>query len=299
MKSIQKTILLAILSAIYSIRAAEPADVSGAKTTTNAVPAEAAVAAPTVETVAAPAFTPSNGTNGLRMNFRGASLEMVLNYLSEAAGFIINVRPGTSVRGKVDIWSNDALTREEALDLLDTVLIQNNLAAIRNGKVLSIVNRDEAKTQNVPVVQEGDPTKIPSTDRIVTQIIPVRFVEVAQLLKDIQPLLSVQTSITANEAGNALVITDTQANIRRVAEVVRAIDMGAEDVGLVKVFHLEHADPTETADLLTNLFPDDTRTGGTQGSQFGGRFGGFGGFSGCGGGGGERPAVGGGVRCGG
>jgi type II secretory pathway component GspD/PulD (secretin) len=185
----------------------------------------------------------------------------------------------------VDIWSNETLTKEEALDLLDTVLIQNNLAAIRNGKVLSIVNRDEAKTQNVPVVQEADPAKIPSTDRIVTQIIPVRYVEVAQLVKDLQPLLSVQTTITANEAGNSLVITDTQANIKKVAEVVRAIDMGAEDVGLVKVFHLEHADPTETADLLTNLFPDDSRTGGTQGSQFGGRFGGFGGFFGGGRGG--------------
>jgi type II secretory pathway component GspD/PulD (secretin) len=219
------------------------------------------------------------------MNFRGASLETVLSYLSEAAGFIINVRPGTSVRGKVDVWSNDTLTKEEALELLDTVLNQNSLAAIRNGKVLSIVNRDEAKTQNVPVIQEADPAKIPSTDRIVTQIIPVRFVEVAQLVKDLQPLLSVQTTITANEAGNSLVITDTQANIKKVAEVVRAIDMGAEDVGLVKVFHLQHADPNETADLLTNLFPDDSRTGGSQGSQFGGRFGGFGGFFGRGGGG--------------
>src|SRR5439155_10649658 len=32
--------------------------------------------------------TNGNGTNELRMNFRGASLDMVLNYLSEAAGFI-------------------------------------------------------------------------------------------------------------------------------------------------------------------------------------------------------------------
>ena len=168
-----------------------------------------------------------NGTNELRMNFRGASLDMVLNYLSEAAGFIINVKPGTSVRGKVDVWSNDPLTKEEALDLLDTVLIQNSLAAIRNGKVLTIVNRDEAKTQSIPVIQGSDPEKIPMTDKIVTQIIPVRFVEVGQLVKDLQPLVSVQTTMTANEAGNSIVITDTQSNIRKVAEVIHAIDMGA------------------------------------------------------------------------
>jgi type II secretory pathway component GspD/PulD (secretin) len=286
MKVIQVLILVAAFSPLCSMGAPEPADTTTTKPTAEQAPAQAVVAPDKPENTSVAPVTQVNGTNGLRMNFRGASLEMVLNYLSEAAGFIINVKPGTSVRGKVDIWSNETLTREEALELLDTVLNQNSLAAIRNGKVLSIVNRDEAKTQNVPVIQEADPNKIPSTDRIVTQIIPVRFVEVAQLVKDLQPLLSVQTTITANEAGNSLVITDTQANIKKVAEVVRAIDLGAEDVGVVKVFHLQHADPNETADLLTNLFPDDSRTGGSQGSQFGGRFGGFGGFFGRGGGGG-------------
>jgi len=83
-------------------------------------------------------------------------------------------------------------------------------------------------------------------------------------LKDLQPLVSVTTQISANEAGNSLVITDTQSNIRKIAEVIHAIDMGAEDVTVVKVFHLQHADPSETADLLTNLFPDDSRSGGNQ-----------------------------------
>src|SRR5215470_14408140 len=149
------------------------------------------------------AGTNGNGSQLLRMNFRGASLEQVLNYLSEAAGFIINVKPGTSIRGRVDVWSNDPMTREEALALVDSVLNQNELAAIHNGRTLTIVKRDEAKTQDVPVVSESNPERIPRTDRIVTQIIPVRFVEVGQLLKDLTPLLSINTSITANEAGNA------------------------------------------------------------------------------------------------
>ncbi len=260
--------------------AAPAAPAASASTNQPTAPVDKAAVLP-AQTTETAASTPTakvaveNGTNVLRMNFRGASLEQVLNYFSEAAGFIINLKPGTSVRGKVDLWSNEPLTREEALDLLDTVLVQNGLAAIRNGKVLTIVARDEAKTQNIPVIQGSDPETMPVSDRVVTQIIPVRYVEVAQLVKDLQPLVSMQTSITANEAGNALVITDTQANIRKVAEVVKAIDMGAEDVTVVKVFHLQHADPTETADLLTNLFPDDTRTGGNQSPM---QFGGPGGF---------------------
>jgi type II secretory pathway component GspD/PulD (secretin) len=227
--------------------------------------------------------TNANGNAELRMNFQDASLETVLKYLSDAAGFIINIKPGTSIRGKVNILSSQPVTKDEAVDLLDTALLQNGLAAIRNARVITIVNRDEAKTQHIPVFQGSDPDKIPLTDRIVTQIIPVRFVEVGQLVKDLQPLVSMQTTMTANEAGNSVVITDTQANIHRVAEVIKAIDSGAEDFTELRVFPLAHSDPSEMADLLTSLFPDDTSRngGGNSQSPFGGRFGRF--FGGGGG----------------
>src|SRR5712671_6382268 len=221
--------LLAALGYAAAVLAADPpaqATPPEADSTTNQ-PALITTTNSPVDAVAA--GTNDNGSELLRMNFRGASLEMVLNYLSEAAGFIINLRPGTSIRGKVDVWSKEPLTRAEALNLLDSVLNQNGLAAIHNGKTLTIVNRDEAKTQDVPVVSESNPEQIPRTDKIVTQIIPVRFVEATTWLKDLTPLVSLQTTMTANEAGNAIVITDTQANIRKVAEIIRAIDLGAED----------------------------------------------------------------------
>jgi len=205
---------------------------------------------------------PQNGTNCLRLNFRGASLDSVLNYLSEAAGFIIVLE--TQPRGKVDCWSSQPLTKDEAVDLLNTVLNKNGYAAIRRGRTLTIINKDEAKTKALPVHLGADPESIPETDEMITQVIPVRFVEVTQLIKDLQPLVSTQTSMTANESGNSIVITDTQANIHRIAEVIKCIDSGAEDVTVVRVFHLRNSNPSEMSDLLTSLFPDDSRSGGSQ-----------------------------------
>jgi len=251
------------------------------KTNADKTPATAPTTVDATANVEIGPVNENNGTNDLRMNFQDASLDLVLKYLSEAAGFIINIKPGTSVRGKVNILSGQPVTKEEAINLLDTALIQNGLAAIRNGRVITIVNRDEAKTQSIPVLYGSDPDKIPLTDRIVTQIMPLRFVEVGQLVKDIQPLVSMQTTMTANEAGNSIVLTDTQANIHRIAEVVHAIDTGAEDFTLVRVFPLINEDPTEMADLLTNLFPDDSSRSGNSQSPFQGRFGRF--FGGGGG----------------
>ncbi|HEX5222598.1 MAG TPA: secretin N-terminal domain-containing protein [Verrucomicrobiae bacterium] len=224
--------------------------------------------APVVEATSATATDVAAGTNGgLRLNFRGVALEQVLNYLSDAAGFIIVL--DAQPRGKVDVWSNTPLSKDEAVDLLNSVLNKNGLASIRNGRTLTIVNKDEAKTRNIPVRQGSNPDGIPSNDEIVTQIIPVRFVEVTQLIKDLQPLVSTSTTMTANEAGNAIVMTDTQANIRRVAEIIQAIDQGAEDVTEVEVFQLQNADPTEMATQLTSVFPDETRGSSQSPVQFG------------------------------
>ena len=232
-----------------------------------------------------PAKAASADAKFLRMNFREASLDQVLTYLSEAAGFIINVKPGTSVRGKVTVMTNEPLTRDEAINLLNSVLNENNLAAVENGRTLTIMPRDEAKIAGIPVISGADPDKIPITDKIVTQIMPVRFVEAAQLLKDLQPLVSIQSTMTANEAGNAIVMTDTQANIHKVAQIIHDIDMGAEEFTELKVFPLHNADPTTTADLLTQLFADDNSRQGNQGGFSNPFFGGgrFARFAGLGG----------------
>lgn len=294
MKTITTTILLGLL-ATNLVRAADetttntpaPAEVTAPATPEAAtihVPAPAVAAAETNAVVLLP-----NGEPGVRMNFRGVPLEQVLNHLSEAAGFTIVL--DTKVSGKIDAWSNQPLSKDEAVDLLNSVLNKNGYAAIRHGRTLTIVNKDEAKTKDIPVILESNPDKIPKTDEMVTQIMPVRYIEVGQLVKDLQPLVSTATTMTANEAGNSIIMTDTRANINRVAQIIRAIDQGAEDVTEVRVFHLEFADPTEMAALLTSLFSDSGTTGSSSQTpvQFGGRGGGnpFGGFFGRGGGGGN------------
>lgn len=267
-----KTIRILTLVGVLVRASAQAADETSTNAPTPTEVAAASVAAPTETAVTnAPVLLP-NGEPGLRLNFRGVPLDLVLNYLSEAAGFIIVL--DTKITGKIDAWSSQPLSKDEAVDLLNSALNKNGFAAIRHGRTLTIVNKDEAKTKDIPVILESDPDKIPKTDEIVTQIMPVKFIEVAQLLKDLQPLVATATTMTANEAGNSIIMTDTRANIHRVAQIIRAIDQGAEDVTEVKVFRLEFADPTEMATLLGSLFSDSGTSGSQTPVQFGGGRGG-------------------------
>jgi len=234
-------------------------------------------AAPEQNTAMVP-NTPSNptasgtGTNGLRLNFRGAPLESVLDYLSDAAGFIIVL--DTQVNGRVDLWSDQPVTRDEAVDLLNSVLNKNGYAAIRDGRKLTIVSKNDAKTRNIPVKTGNDPSTIPDNDEIATYIIPIRFVEARQLASDLSSFVSPQATIVANEAGNSIVVTDTQSNIRHLVQLIQAVDNSAEAETEIRVFHLQYANPTDVATELGTIFPSSTSGNTTQTPV---RFGGGGG----------------------
>jgi type II secretory pathway component GspD/PulD (secretin) len=229
----------------------------------------------------------TNNSNELRLNFRNAPLEMVLNYLSDAAGFIIVL--DTHVSGNVTVISSHPVSQDEAVNLLNTELNRNGYAAIRDGRTLTIVDKNDAKTRNIPVKIGNIPGSIPNNDEIVTQIIPIRFVEARQLVSDLSPFVSPQATIVANEAGNSVVVTDTQSNIRHLAEIIKAVDDSAEAETEIRVFRLKYASPTDVATELASVFPSANSSGNQAPIQFGGRGGGRGGGGrggGFGGGGG-------------
>lgn len=240
-----------------------------------------------------PANAGTNGTDGIYLNFHGAPIDEVLNYLSDAAGFIIEL--DTHVSGTVDVWSAHPVSKDEAVQLLNSVLDKNGYAAIRSGRTLRIMSHEDAVHSQIPVNVGNDPSTIPNTDEIVTQIIPIRYVQARQLITDLSPLISAHATIMANDAGNSIVVTDTQANIHHLVEIVKAIDSSAEDVTEVQVFHLQFHDPVEVANLLTSIFADQSQNN-SQAAPI--RFGGFPGFGGGGfrrffGGGGPGGAAGG------
>jgi type II secretory pathway component GspD/PulD (secretin) len=87
---------------------------------------------------------------------------------------------------------------------------------------------------------------------------------------------------TADERSNALVVSAPEEQMAVIEELVAKVDVDVEDVTELRVFRLKYADPQETADLLTSLFPDTTGNQTARGGQvqFGGRFGGMGGIRG-------------------
>ena len=258
------------------------------------VPTPAPVKAAAPDTSARPtAARPASKPAELRFNFRGAPLETVLNYMSDAAGFIIVLE--TPVRGTVDMWSSQPVTREEAVQLLNQALNKNGYSASVQGRSLIVSSKDEAKKKNIPIRTGNDPQEIPMNAELVMQIIPLRRIDATQAARDLATLIPGSATLTANQDSNSLVVTDTNINVRHIVEIVSALDTSADTVSTMKVFQLKNADPVEMAQLITNIFSSPSQGQGANASR-GGATGGFPGFPGFGGRGGS---TGGGSRTGG
>jgi len=195
----------------------------------------------------------------LRLNFKDAALHTVLEYLSEAAGLIIIQEE--SIDGRITVMSRQPLSTEEAVALLDTVLKEKGYAAIHTGRNVRIVPLARAAKENLPVFSGNDPDQIPVADRLVTQVIPIQYADATRLKTDLAPLIAETATLSSNQASNALVLVDSQANIRRIVEIVRALDAHMSGVAEVKVFQLEYADASSAANLISELFEQEEQQG--------------------------------------
>ncbi|MBT3841259.1 MAG: hypothetical protein HOF61_03625 [Verrucomicrobia bacterium] len=218
-----------------------------------------------------PSVSPIAEDPQLMLNFQDVPLQSVLEYMSEAAGFII--LGDTKVRGDVTILSKQPLNREEAVDLLDTILNEKGYTAIRRGRILKIVEKDKALIEDIPVKSGADPEDIPKKDVMVTQIIPIRFGNAGQLIENISELLPDYATISANDGSNAIILTDTQTNIRRIAEIVSALDTSISSISEIRVFPLVYADAKQLADVIKGLFQSSSsgssRSSSSRGSSSG------------------------------
>ncbi len=90
----------------------------------------------------------TNGTEDLFLDFHGAQIDQVLGYLSDAAGFIIEM--DIRVSGTGVVWSSRPVSRDEAVQILNSVLYKNGYAAVRSGRTLRIHEQRERDARPNP-----------------------------------------------------------------------------------------------------------------------------------------------------
>ena len=192
------------------------------------------------------------------IDFENVDIALFIKYISELTGknFIID----KSVRGNVTIVSPTKISVDEAYKVFESVLEVQGFTTVRAGSVIKIVPSADARSKSVETGYSEDTGEI--TDKIVTQLIPLKYADPDELKKLFTPLVSKNSVVIAYPATSMLIVTDVLSNINRLLQIIKEIDVEGADQQ-ISVIPIEYATAGEVAKTLNTIFESKKPSGRT------------------------------------
>ncbi len=185
-------------------------------------------------------------TAPVTLNLKDADINALIESMSVLTGknFIVDPR----VKGRVTIISAKPMDEKELYEVFLAVLGVHGFAAVPSGKVIKIVPAAGAKQESIPTVDQQLGVE---PDQVVTRVIQVQNVSAAQIVPILRPLIPPQGHLAAYTPTNVLIVSDSAANVERVASIISRIDLASNEE--VEIVALRHASATEVVRVLTAL----------------------------------------------
>jgi general secretion pathway protein D len=183
----------------------------------------------------------------LSMDFTDVELPVLIKFMSEQTkkNFIFDER----VQGKITIISPRRVTLDEAYDVFLFVLQAKGFTTVTQGNTIKIVPAREARQDTI---QTGV-SKDTASAEFITRLIPLQFLESAEVVPLVTPLVSKDGMVSAFGSSNTLLVIDSRANIDRIVAILGEVD-GAGAPGVLRVYPLAYAVAVDVAKTLTSIY---------------------------------------------
>jgi general secretion pathway protein D len=197
----------------------------------------------------------AQGEQTWTVNFNDSDVQEVIKFIAGATGKTIIIDP--KVRGPIKVINSRPLNAKELYELFLASLDVYGFTAVESGNIVRIVaNRD---ARNLPIPTENHITN--KDDLYITQVIPLKNTSAAKILAALRPLVPQYGHLTTYEPSNALIITDTRANVARMNELVVQLDkIGGTDTDVIP---LRYANAADLVAMIIQLEKPDPNRGAT------------------------------------
>ncbi len=185
----------------------------------------------------------------ISIDFNNVDINVFIKFISELTGknFVVD----NKVKGKVTVISPSKISVKEAYKVFESVLEVHGYATVKAGKVIKIIPSPEARTKNIETLLKESAAS--PEDKIVTQIITLKYADASEIKKLFAPLISKSSVVLAYSPTNMLIVTDFHSNIIRLIRILKAIDVAG--IGHeISVIPLEFADSEKLVKILSSVF---------------------------------------------
>jgi general secretion pathway protein D len=189
---------------------------------------------------------------GVSLKFDNADvLEVLQVVLSDILKLDYVIDP--AVQGRLTLKSSGAVTLADVYGILEQALAFNNISLVRQGNTVRVMRDATAVRERVPGLLSGGPAA-PGPGTTVMQIIPLQYVQANQLVNTLRNFVGAQAAITNDPTNRYLVVVDRAANVEKIVEMVRTLDVDYLAHVQVRVVPLQFAEATEVSRELEGIF---------------------------------------------
>ncbi|MFC1867520.1 type II secretion system secretin GspD [Thermodesulfobacteriota bacterium] len=183
------------------------------------------------------------------IDFDNVDIALFIKFISEltSKNFVID----TAVKGKVSIISPRKITIDEAYRVFESVLEVHGFTTVPAGSIIKIVPAIQARSKDIETRLQRE--AISPEDKVVTQLIPLKYADPDELKKVFGPFISKNSVMVSYRPTGMLIVSDVLSNIGRLLKIVDVIDV--EGTGEeISIIPLEHATATVMAKSLNTVF---------------------------------------------
>jgi general secretion pathway protein D len=166
----------------------------------------------------------------------------------------INYMIDPRVKGVVNIHTSGQIASADVFPIFQSILRLNGATALKKDGIYEIVPLPEAKKLPSLPSRPEDSGKPVSEERYVIQILPLKYVPVAEVSKMIKPFLSDGADIVEHPPSNILIIGDLASNVKKSMEIIHLFDTDVFTGMRVRIYPILNADVTEVAKEMEKIF---------------------------------------------
>jgi general secretion pathway protein D len=207
----------------------------------------------------APATAQARRGDPITLNFTNAEIDAVARTMATLTGRNVVVDP--RVKGTITLTTDKPVTPAVAYAQFLAMLRLQGYTVVDAAGLDKIVPEADAKLQGGAVFDN----KLVAGNQIATQIFKLNFENASNLLPILRPLISPNNTINVNPGNNSLVITDYGDNLRRMAQIIAAMDVS--NAADIEVISLKHAIAVDLAPLVLRLLESGSGAATVPGGQ--------------------------------
>ena len=185
-------------------------------------------------------------------NFDDADLCEVIMTIAELLNINYIVDP--NVRGKVTIHTAGGLRKEDLMPVFSQILEVNGLTAIKEGSIYKIIQLKDASRMPITSTFGRKEEDGPPGERIIIQIIPLKFISAPEMTKLLPPFISAGGTILSHRDSNTILVVDKGLNVLKVMRLVEALDVNVFEKVNYEFYPLENADAEEMIKVFKEIF---------------------------------------------